>query len=612
MWSARNRLRNKYVTAISFLCGTLLFAYFIILKGSYYSTSNRYPSLISVTHSLYWTQQNPLRYEFNNNLKSGADIKDREGRSPHASSNNWFLGGGQFSPLRLLHKFSSSVQSSAGNSDIANGRNVKGGDFIDQYDFKRYSSSINLSQVAAAPHPRFPYEPQNQSPASSSSLPSPKTYKWKILCWVLTNPANLRTRTVYVKRSWGPRCDLTLYLSTFSDPDFPTIGLLDRNQTSSIDADTKKKDGKKSGSTKGKNSKSGKGKIVESKQLNSEKARMAWTYIYENHYKDFDFFYKTDDDTYVIVENLRDYLETKDPNQPEFYGHRFILRGKNVTYMSGGSGFILTKRAVELLVTYSFKRYPTCIPKGAGEDWKTARCLEMAGCKAVDTRDHLGRERFLVFPPKSHLAGTYPAWYYKYDVDGSVKGIGCCSYYPISFHYIRGTELLMIDYFLYRMRVLGDENFWDNYVPGLSKDIIDPTSSPPSITNKLKPNNGTKNAIIEKIHKPLVSRKVKRISQSKDNSILSTTAIISTYASPKMLNSVQKLFGVTSASVKVNDNHNHLKTPHMTKGTKDKKRTAKGLPYYQTSLSSNFLASSHSSTKGKGNYKDVSRNDILF
>ena len=36
---------------------------------------------------------------------------------------------------------------------------------------------------------------------------------------------------------------------------------------------------------------------------------------------DFDFFFNADADTYLVVENLLDFLKDKDPNLPHYYGH---------------------------------------------------------------------------------------------------------------------------------------------------------------------------------------------------------------------------------------------------------------------------------------------------
>ena len=46
-------------------------------------------------------------------------------------------------------------------------------------------------------------------------------------------------------------------------------------------------------------------------------------YYLSQHYLDkFDWFLKADDDTYVVVANLRAYLSLFDPNKPYYMGHR--------------------------------------------------------------------------------------------------------------------------------------------------------------------------------------------------------------------------------------------------------------------------------------------------
>ena len=54
------------------------------------------------------------------------------------------------------------------------------------------------------------------------------------------------------------------------------------------------------------------------------KSRAAWIYIYKHYRFQFDFFIKADPDTYLVVENLLDYLQDQDPEQPRYYGHRLV------------------------------------------------------------------------------------------------------------------------------------------------------------------------------------------------------------------------------------------------------------------------------------------------
>ena len=70
-----------------------------------------------------------------------------------------------------------------------------------------------------------------------------------------------------------------------------------------------------------------------------KKVKHALRYIYEHHLNEFDWFFKADDDTYVIMENLRRYVDSKDPKLPWFLGRRFKRPSLNISsYMTGGPG----------------------------------------------------------------------------------------------------------------------------------------------------------------------------------------------------------------------------------------------------------------------------------
>ncbi|XP_014681146.1 PREDICTED: glycoprotein-N-acetylgalactosamine 3-beta-galactosyltransferase 1-B-like [Priapulus caudatus] len=101
------------------------------------------------------------------------------------------------------------------------------------------------------------------------------------------------------------------------------------------------------------------------------------------------------------------------------------------------------------------------------------KCLQWVGATPVDTRDELGRERFLVFPIKSHLTAKYPNWYLNFDTDRAVGGHHCCAYHPISFHYVRNNDLLVYEWF-----------FYHSHVYGLKKELVEDFVQLPSLRSE--------------------------------------------------------------------------------------------------------------------------------
>ena len=87
-----------------------------------------------------------------------------------------------------------------------------------------------------------------------------------------------------------------------------------------------------------------------------------------------DWFLKADDDTYVIMENLKYLLSKYNAQQPFYLGHTSsdMLRHG---YNSGGAGYVLSNAAAKRVVEDSDKFAASCPLDGGVEDLDVGRCL---------------------------------------------------------------------------------------------------------------------------------------------------------------------------------------------------------------------------------------------
>jgi len=120
------------------------------------------------------------------------------------------------------------------------------------------------------------------------------------------------------------------------------------------------------------------------------KTKAAFRHAYRNYGHEVDWFYKADDDTYAVMENMRKLLKPYSPSNPIYFGSPFKLG--STLYMSGGAGYVLSKSAVELL---NLGAAENCQPGDQGtEDYVMGKCLSLLQVQAGDSRDLLGRQRF--------------------------------------------------------------------------------------------------------------------------------------------------------------------------------------------------------------------------
>lgn len=183
----------------------------------------------------------------------------------------------------------------------------------------------------------------------------------------MTGPKNLESRTKHIRETWAKRCNKVLYMSSV-ETDFPTV------------------------------------------KLNMSEGREN-----QHHLDEADWFVKADDDTFMVIENLRYTLSCLDPEKPLYLGRRFtpfIRQG----YMSGGAGYVLSKEALRRFV----KGFDSgnCTHFSTIEDMALGKCMETMKVEPADSRDVKGRQTFHPYPPDHYLVRQPPRprpWYLLYD-----------------------------------------------------------------------------------------------------------------------------------------------------------------------------------------------------
>ena len=267
----------------------------------------------------------------------------------------------------------------------------------------------------------------------------------KILCMIyIVEKFHHRLPTIY--QTWGKKCDGFVAASNISDQEFHTVNIPHEGP--------------------------------EEYDNMWQKVRSMWSYVYHNYYDEYDWFHIGGDDLYVLVENLRLYLESeeielaangggavtgttigihdnsKHPASkhqiPLFLGCRFKLLRDNLlhdtsqVFNAGGPGYTLNKAALKALIM----TFPKCRShlKTSEEDVSVAECLRKEwGVYPYDTKDDQGGERYMHKPPAFHLnhdpKKNWRHWYSKVSINVKA-GLDCCASNSVAFHEIRGDSMM--------------------------------------------------------------------------------------------------------------------------------------------------------------------------
>lgn len=248
----------------------------------------------------------------------------------------------------------------------------------------------------------------------------------KILCFMMTHDGAHQNKVGAVMETWGSKCDGWLIASNSTDKSLGTTAM----QTPALYTYLWIK-------------------------LNETVHLIASDYMDE-----YDWFFKVDDDTFVIMENLWHFLRVKksDKETPQIFGYLltdqfwrdqqhyfdidtnkgfgeyFLSRVRNesdkVDYLAGGSGYIMNRAYLRKLIV-ALESNLTLYGE-VPEDMAHGATMLAHGIQPGDSRDHGGREYFIPESPalwdvrhKAHIRAGLVA-----------PNQRCCAHYTVAFHHI--------------------------------------------------------------------------------------------------------------------------------------------------------------------------------
>ena len=155
-----------------------------------------------------------------------------------------------------------------------------------------------------------------------------------IFCMILTSVKSLNVKTKTIYETWGKKCDNYKFI-TLLPSDILTINQ-GMSKKFSIEINN------------GYDILQPPGLVNDSYGMLTNKVLLTYKYLY-NKYNDYDWYLKADDDTFIFVDNLRQFVADKNSSSPVTFGYDFkvyIEKG----YHSGGGGYLLSTKMFSNLV----------------------------------------------------------------------------------------------------------------------------------------------------------------------------------------------------------------------------------------------------------------------
>lgn len=146
-----------------------------------------------------------------------------------------------------------------------------------------------------------------------------------------------------------------------------------------------------------------------------QRVRTMLAYLYDNHLDDYDYFNICGDDTYIMVENLKEFVASKRGQEWDAVPGQYLFAGfwsktldnqnsenKHPFYLNGGSGYTISRKALKAYVEGSLQ---SCLThhEGSAEDLFLSMNVRNITDKFIYTADSSGAHRYHPAPVHNHF-----------------------------------------------------------------------------------------------------------------------------------------------------------------------------------------------------------------
>ncbi|CAB3363316.1 Hypothetical predicted protein [Cloeon dipterum] len=242
----------------------------------------------------------------------------------------------------------------------------------------------------------------------------------RILCLVIDDPFQTQRRNGS-KATWGRHCNKLIFTSEVTD---------------------RKK------------------RVVEDYSSAWKSVVRALKFVYKKYIYDFEWLVRLDDETFLLVENLRRALEPFSIDDPNNYGVHFNTLNKPNT----STGYALSRQAVKKLVEEGFASNTLdCRNENATEvddDLEITSCMKHLNLKPfkIDGETLPFDDKKFSLPlvrGKSWWKEEFEFWPYGKSPSPPRKRTSCCRRNLISFHQAWPQKMYLLEYLIYDVQVYG-------------------------------------------------------------------------------------------------------------------------------------------------------------